>query len=107
MDAASSALAETSADKDILGAGRAKAKPSDDSHGSGGDQQSEPLDPTQTIAPANVGLPGQPAAARSFDTTHRHSRLVQHFVRALARVQTLDQMQLRPRWPPGAASSAG
>src|SRR4051812_14777341 len=47
----------------ILGAARRESKPGDRARGGDGQQQSQPLEPAQPIAPADLGGAGKPAGA--------------------------------------------
>jgi hypothetical protein len=77
----------------IMGAGRAKAKASNDAQRSDTQQQMKAFVPANAITPPNIRLTYQPAQATSFGITSDSGGTIQHFVGALLGLQEVDQVQ--------------
>jgi hypothetical protein len=61
--------------------------------GSDGSKQAKAFVPAQTIAPADVGVVGQPSMPATLAVPDGHRRAIQSLVRTLSCVQKAHQMQ--------------
>src|SRR6266516_3081263 len=77
----------------IMSTGRSEAKTGNHPVGIDAQQQVEPFIPADAIAPANVGLPGQPAGATAFGITGHRWGTIQDFIETLLGMQKQDQIQ--------------
>src|SRR5205807_10647274 len=68
-----------------------EAKASDHSRRGNRGEQMEALIPTNAIAPADIGLSGQPSAATSLGISRGNARTVQRFIQATLRLQLVHQ----------------
>src|SRR6266487_5495566 len=66
----------------VIATGRRKAKAGNHASWGNGGEQMQALIPANAVAPADVGLPGQPARATSLGIARGNARTVQGFIQA-------------------------
>ena len=91
----------------VFGAGRAKAKAGNHLDWVDGQQQVEAFIPPQTVTPADIGQPGQPAGPATLRIPRRDARAVQRFIWGSAgRPRAGPEGAHTPREHRGAGASA-
>src|SRR5213079_2502733 len=77
----------------VIATGGGEAKAGDHTRRGNRGEQMEALIPTNAIAPADIGLSGQPSAATSLGISRGNARTVQRFIQATLRLQLVHQVQ--------------
>src|SRR5579884_2307967 len=77
----------------VIATGRGKAKAGNNARRTDGGEQMKALIPAHAVAPADIGLPGQPATPTPFGITGGYSRTIQGFVEAVLGLHLLHQIQ--------------
>ena len=76
----------------VVATGWSKAEPGHHAGWGNGGEQMKPFIPTNAIAPADIGLPCQPASATPRSLSRRNARTVQGFIQAALCLHLLNQV---------------